>query len=398
MDQRRGPPARHGASRPPQPGDATRPPVRERPRDIADAAAGDAAATMLPPAGFAVRYEPAVSPLEIGGDWYDVLPVGDHQIGIIVGDCVGRGLPAAAVMGQLRSSARALLLTGADRPDCSSNSTPRQRSFRMRSAPRCFVGVARHRARGSCATAAQVMCRRCSPRRMPRRPCSPTPARCRWPCTASAPARRRRVTLTPGSTLLLYTDGLVERRDSSIDEGIARVADVLAESMRAADRFRRRRRARESWRRRRVRRRRGDRRLPPTAGSARASRPMQQPIDCTTSAMPIADWLRAAGIDRRTHRRRRFRRRRGVRQQHRACLPRHRTRPAVRGARIRSGKLHVRIVDRGSWKAPCTTPTFRGRGLPLIKAVSAEVVFDGTDLGTTVEMIFRLPAPALQTD
>ena len=66
------------------------------------------------PAGFAVRYEPAVPPLEIGGDWYDVLPVGDDRIGIIVGDCVGRGLSAAAVMGQLRSSARALLLTGAE--------------------------------------------------------------------------------------------------------------------------------------------------------------------------------------------------------------------------------------------------------------------------------------------
>ena len=71
------------------------------------------APTASPP-GFAVRYEPAVSPLEIGGDWYDVLPVGEHYIGIIVGDCVGRGLPAAAVMGQLRSSARALLLADAE--------------------------------------------------------------------------------------------------------------------------------------------------------------------------------------------------------------------------------------------------------------------------------------------
>ena len=66
-----------------------------------------------PPAGFVVRYEPAVPPLEIGGDWYDVLPIGDNRIGIVVGDCVGRGLPAAAVMGQLRSSARALLINGA---------------------------------------------------------------------------------------------------------------------------------------------------------------------------------------------------------------------------------------------------------------------------------------------
>ena len=70
-------------------------------------------ATTLP-AGFAVRYEPAVPPLEIGGDFYDVLPIGDHRIGIVVGDCVGRGLSAAAVMGQLRASTRALLLTGAE--------------------------------------------------------------------------------------------------------------------------------------------------------------------------------------------------------------------------------------------------------------------------------------------
>ena len=70
--------------------------------------------TMQPPPGFAVRYEPAVPPLEIGGDWYDVLPIGDHHIGIVVGDCVGRGLPAAAIMGQLRSSARALLINGAE--------------------------------------------------------------------------------------------------------------------------------------------------------------------------------------------------------------------------------------------------------------------------------------------
>src|SRR5271166_5764497 len=66
-----------------------------------------------PPPGFTVRYEPAVQPLEIGGDWYDVLPLGDNRIGIVVGDCVGRGLPAAAIMGQLRSSARALLINGA---------------------------------------------------------------------------------------------------------------------------------------------------------------------------------------------------------------------------------------------------------------------------------------------
>ncbi|WP_240468422.1 SpoIIE family protein phosphatase [Streptomyces dangxiongensis] len=62
------------------------------------------------PDGFAVRYEPATRPLEVGGDWYDTVALPDGRIGIVVGDCVGRGLEAASVMGQLRSACRALML------------------------------------------------------------------------------------------------------------------------------------------------------------------------------------------------------------------------------------------------------------------------------------------------
>ncbi|MFD9099159.1 SpoIIE family protein phosphatase [Streptomyces collinus] len=62
------------------------------------------------PDGFAVRYEPATRPLEVGGDWYDTVALPDGRIGIVVGDCVGRGLQAASVMGQLRSACRALML------------------------------------------------------------------------------------------------------------------------------------------------------------------------------------------------------------------------------------------------------------------------------------------------
>lgn len=65
------------------------------------------------PDGFAVRYEPATQPLEVGGDWYDTVTLPDGRIGIVVGDCVGRGLEAASVMGQLRSACRALLLQDA---------------------------------------------------------------------------------------------------------------------------------------------------------------------------------------------------------------------------------------------------------------------------------------------
>ena len=61
------------------------------------------------PEGFAVRYRPASRPLQVGGDWYDVVDLDDGRFALIVGDCVGHGLSAATVMGQLRSACRALL-------------------------------------------------------------------------------------------------------------------------------------------------------------------------------------------------------------------------------------------------------------------------------------------------
>ena len=60
----------------------------------------------------AVQYQPAVDSLEVGGDWYDAFWTGERSIGVVVGDVVGRGLEAAAVMGQLRSAVRALASTG----------------------------------------------------------------------------------------------------------------------------------------------------------------------------------------------------------------------------------------------------------------------------------------------
>ena len=65
------------------------------------------------PAGFSARYEPATRPLEIGGDWHDIIELPDGRIAIVVGDCVGHDLGAATVMGQLRSACRALLLQDA---------------------------------------------------------------------------------------------------------------------------------------------------------------------------------------------------------------------------------------------------------------------------------------------
>lgn len=64
--------------------------------------------------GVVARYVPARGDLAVGGDWYDVVELGPRRRALVVGDCVGHGLDAAARMGQLRAAARALLLEAAD--------------------------------------------------------------------------------------------------------------------------------------------------------------------------------------------------------------------------------------------------------------------------------------------
>ncbi|MFF4145715.1 SpoIIE family protein phosphatase [Streptomyces sp. NPDC001698] len=54
------------------------------------------------------RYTPTTGPRGVGGDWYDVIPLSGARIGLVVGDVVGHGVDAAATMGRLRTSVRAL--------------------------------------------------------------------------------------------------------------------------------------------------------------------------------------------------------------------------------------------------------------------------------------------------
>lgn len=67
----------------------------------------------VPDVALAGRYLPGSSQgAEIGGDWFDVVPLGAGRTALVIGDVMGRGLESAAVMGQLRTAARALLKTG----------------------------------------------------------------------------------------------------------------------------------------------------------------------------------------------------------------------------------------------------------------------------------------------
>jgi serine phosphatase RsbU (regulator of sigma subunit) len=60
----------------------------------------------------AARYLAGARGTQVGGDWYDLLEVGGGQLVLVVGDVMGRGVQAAAVMGQLRAAVRAFALEG----------------------------------------------------------------------------------------------------------------------------------------------------------------------------------------------------------------------------------------------------------------------------------------------
>jgi serine phosphatase RsbU (regulator of sigma subunit)/anti-sigma regulatory factor (Ser/Thr protein kinase) len=178
------------------------------------------------PRGFTARYQAASRPLQVGGDWYDIVELEDGRIGLVVGDCVGHGLSAATVMGQLRSACRALLLE-----------YPSPRA--------ALAGLDRFAARLPGAHCTTAFCAVLSPdtgELVYSSAGHPPPILVHADGTIRTlddghtiplgvrPDRTRpeaHVTVPPRGTLLLYSDGLVERRGSPLDQGIARASAVV---------------------------------------------------------------------------------------------------------------------------------------------------------------------------
>jgi anti-sigma regulatory factor (Ser/Thr protein kinase) len=196
--------------------------------------------------------------------------------------------------------------------------------------------------------------------------------------------------LAPGSTLMLYTDGLVERRDESIDEQIDRVAAVVADTVdlpvqAVADTILSR--------------------LAPPSGYdddvaivlyRRASFPLVIDCDATPHRLSdvrhrLAEWLLANDVPEPPTAD-------IVLVVNEACS--NCVEHAYRGgdvgrmrieADIHEGLLSLRVTDSGSWKTPPADPGTRGRGLLLIRALSDGVELDGTSGGTKIEIKFQLP-------
>ena len=181
----------------------------------------------VPGAIVAGRYVPGSSEARVGGDWYDVIVGPDGEVFLVIGDVVGKGVQAAAGMGQLRNALRAYLLEGFD---CG---TALSRLNRL-------VDTLGRR------QFATVLCVGFDPRSRRVRFSSaghPSPVLCPpgelgtflydaalgppIGALGSVTYPTRETWLTAGTRLLLYTDGLIEDRRQGIDDGLTELtADV----------------------------------------------------------------------------------------------------------------------------------------------------------------------------
>ncbi len=180
------------------------------------------------PARVAARYLAAATEASVGGDWFEIVDLPDECIGIAVGDVVGNGILAATAMGQLRSALRALALAGkkpgeildaldvfAETTEGAVMSTAAYAEFDTRNGTLCYV---------SAGHPPPLVVGPGEPRFLEdgRR----TPLGVRPP--SPPPPEGARDSLGSGETVILYTDGLVERRDEHLDTGLARLVEIAA--------------------------------------------------------------------------------------------------------------------------------------------------------------------------
>ena len=172
----------------------------------------------------AARYVPGSG--HVGGDWYDVFVLPSGELGMVVGDVAGSGLAAAVIMGRIRSALRAYALEFPDPPD-----VLRKLDHKMQ----YFEGDVMATVSYAVLDPDSGQLRISSAGHLP--PVIATPGRSAAlaqiavdPPIGVTDAPVRQVTtlaLAPGAVVCLFTDGLVERRDELIDDGIARLCQTV---------------------------------------------------------------------------------------------------------------------------------------------------------------------------
>jgi PAS domain S-box-containing protein len=182
----------------------------------------------LPGVQFAARYLPAAPGLEVGGDWYDVTVLGEGRAAMTIGDIAGRGVKAAAVMGHVSGVLRAFVLDG-KAPD-----EAVQRANRvMRESAQPQMATAVHLELDLEAGHVDYVRAGHPPAllRLPDGTVQKLAGAGTQPLGVfdDLDCRTHRVDFPPGSLLLLYTDGLIERSDGDFDEELQHLADAVGQ-------------------------------------------------------------------------------------------------------------------------------------------------------------------------
>ena len=347
----------------------------------------------------AALYLPGSSAVDVGGDWFDTLTLADGNLGFVVGDVVGKGVEAAATMAQLRNGMRALTL---DRR------TPGETVTKLNLLLASYTDV-------PFATLAYVTL---NPRthaatitlagHPPPLVVSPEgdvrylegPGGLPLGADPDASYTEWRTTLEPGATVVLYTDGLVERPDRSIDEGLDLLARAAGRAPREPDDFI------SSL---------VEELLGPGARGDDVAL-----LAILLDAVPLAPLTLRLPADTESLKTMRTELERWLAD---AAVPDHDARDvvlasweaganAIEHARAPEGSLfqldavlagdriRVEVADEGRWKEPSPREN-RGLGLQLIEALMASVDVDRSDKGTRVVMerpLSREPARSRASD
>jgi anti-anti-sigma factor len=344
----------------------------------------------LPRLALDARYLPGAEGVQAGGDWYDVIELGEHRVAIAVGDVVGQGAGAAAVMGQLRSALAAALLQG----------------HGPAAALELLDGFAARIPGARASTAACVTLDWAQGEVRWARAGHPPPVlagsdevRCleeegHGPVlglTDRPPYREGVAGFEPGATLVLYTDGLVERRGETLDRGLARLVEAVGRHADSA----------------------------PTAlvpallaelveeGSPAddialiAARATPAPLGARLPAEPpqlavmrraVRVWAAAAALPADMSDDLLL-----ALGEAAANAVEHAYRDGASGdwtyevTRLGDGSVAGVVQDWGSWRPPPADPGFRGRGVAFVRQLSDQMTIEHGDDGTTVR--FHLPVP-----
>ena len=173
------------------------------------------------------RFLPGTSEVAVGGDWYDVFPLPDGRVAAVVGDVMGKGVGAAAGMGRVRSALRALALidpspaavvTGLDRIYTATESIDEIATLVY-----LVVDPATGEVRAGDAGHLPLLLVPAAgePRLVDIAPEA-------TPLGLPEPREEHLVRLAPGDVLVGFSDGLVERRGASLDDGLEQLLRVAA--------------------------------------------------------------------------------------------------------------------------------------------------------------------------